>query len=158
MARADDLSGTCLCGGVSVRLPIAMDDVGVCHCSTCRRWASGPWMALQAPGASIEGETLATYRSSGFAERGFCRRCGTHIFHRPQDGPELAVSAGLFDISGLHIAREIFHDAKPPFYHFVAVSEKRSNASMAREWLPRLLYRRIGRWIRAWRLGGTADR
>jgi len=142
------VTGRCLCGGVSVHLPAAMDDVGVCHCTTCRRWTSGPWLSLQAPGTIVEGATLAVYRSSPFAERGFCHRCGTHIFHRPQDGPEIAISAGLFPAVRLHIAREIFYDAKPPFYRFVAASDKRSSASMAREWLPRLIGRRLARWLR----------
>lgn len=38
--------GRCLCGGVTVRLPRRVNDVGVCHCATCRRWGSGPWMSL----------------------------------------------------------------------------------------------------------------
>lgn len=127
-----------------------MDDVGVCHCATCRRWNGGPWMSLQAPGSTVTGDHLVVYRASRFAERGFCGRCGTHIFHRPQDGPELAVSAGLFSIETLHVAREIFFDAKPPFYRFEAVSEKRSTGSMAREWIPRLLWRRLKtRWTRS---------
>ena len=141
------LTGRCLCGAVTVQLPSAMRDVGVCHCATCLNWNSGPWMALQAPGTSISGDTLAVYRSSAFAERGFCRQCGTHIFHRPQDGPELAISAGLFLHADLHIAREIFIDHKPPYYRFEADSEKRSSLSMAREWLPRLLRRRAERWL-----------
>ena len=140
--------GRCLCGGVSVRLPRYMDDVGVCHCETCRHWNSGPWMSLQAPGSVIAGEALVVFRSSAFAERGFCRQCGTHIFHRPQDGPEIAISAGLFPSADFHIAREIFIDRKPPFYRFVANSQRRSSASMAREWLPRLIRRRLARWLR----------
>jgi len=140
-----EIEGHCLCGGVTVRLPSPTYDVGVCHCDRCRRWGSGPWMSLQVPGAVVSGETLTVYRSSAFAERGFCRTCGTHIFHRPQDGPELAISSGLFPPEGLHIAREIFSDAKPPFYRFVADSEKRSTMSMALEWLPKLLWRRARR-------------
>lgn len=143
----EHLKGRCLCGGVTVQLPVAMDDVGVCHCATCLQWSSGPWMSLQAPGSTISGADLTVYRSSAFAERGFCRRCGTHIFHRPQDGPELVISAGLFQSADLHIEREIFFDAKPAFYRFVADSEKRSSASMAQEWLPRLLRRRVDRWF-----------
>ena len=104
-------------------------------------------MALQVPGGLVSGDTLVVHRSSSFAERGFCGRCGTHIFHRPQDGPELAISAGLFDSASLQIKREIFYDAKPPFYHFEAGSEKRSAANVSREWLPRLLHRRLRRWL-----------
>ena len=144
---ADPLEGSCLCGGVVVRLPAAMDDVGVCHCRTCRRWGSGPWMALQAPGALVSGDDLLVYHSSAFAERGFCSRCGTHIFHRPKDGPELAISAGLFDGAAMQVKRELFYDAKPPFYRFEAESGKRSTASMQREWIPRVLWRRFQRWL-----------
>ena len=105
-------------------------------------------MSLQVPGASVDGETLTVFRSSAFAERGFCHVCGTHIFHRPQDGPELAISAGLFPDNGMHIAREIFSDAKPPFYRFVADSEERTTASMAIEWLPKLIWRRAIRLLK----------
>jgi hypothetical protein len=34
-------------------------------------WGSGPWLALQLPGAVVSGDTLTIYRSSNFAERGF---------------------------------------------------------------------------------------
>lgn len=148
------LQGKCLCGGVVVRLPAAMDDVGVCHCRTCRRWSGGPWIAVQAPGSIVTGEALVVYRSSYFAERGFCGRCGTHIFHRPQDGPEMAISTGLFDNASLQVRREIFYDSKPPYYHILANSEKRSSASMVREWLPRIVQRRITRWLTKARSSG----
>lgn len=92
--------GGCLCGGVTVSIERARDDVGVCHCRMCRQWTSGPWMALQAPDARIEGETLCVYAATAFAERGFCSVCGAHIFHRPKDGPELAVSAGYLMPTG----------------------------------------------------------
>jgi len=105
-------------------------------------------MSLQVPGSAIVGDTLVIFKSSGFAERGFCGRCGSHIFHRLQDGPELAVSAGLFDQRGFRIAREIFHDRKPAFYRFDAESEKRTAAGMAREWLPRIAARWLKRGLR----------
>ena len=104
-------------------------------------------MSLQVPDAVITGKTLVVFHSSTFAERGFCSVCGTNIFHRPQDGPVLAVSCGLFPADGMYIAREIFVDAKPPFYHFVADSEKRSTTSMAAEWLPKLIWRRLIRLL-----------
>lgn len=147
-APAPALIGRCLCGGVTVTVDPAREDVGVCHCRMCRRWTSGPWMSLQVPGARVEGETLRVYAATAFAERGFCSVCGAHIFHRPKDGPELAVSAGLFDADGLHIAREIFIDRKPPWYRFVADSVKRTEASMIREWLPRIIWRRVVSLVR----------
>ena len=106
-------------------------------------------MGLQAPAtAKIEGETLAVYHSSMFAERGFCSVCGSNIFYRMQDGPELEVSAGLFDGAGMHLSREIFHDSKPPFYAFVGDTNKRTGASMKLEYAPRLIARKVGNIVR----------
>lgn len=90
----------------------------------------------------------ANLRGDRICGTGFCGVCGAHIFHRPKDGPELAVSAGLFDADGLHVAREIFIDHKPPWYRFVADSVKRSEASMIREWLPRIIWRKIAKFGR----------
>ncbi len=107
-------------------------------------------MALRAPlDTRIEGATLSVYKSSGFAERGFCMRCGSHIFHRPQDGPELAVSAGLFASDDLRLDREIFHDRKPEFYAFQGATRKRSSTVMALAWAPRMIWRRLRRQVGA---------
>ncbi|WAC25355.1 GFA family protein [Blastomonas sp. SL216] len=124
-----------------------MHDVGVCHCHICRAWTSGPWMALQVPEANVEGDDLAVFRSSSFAERGFCRTCGSHIFHRPIDGPELAISAGLFRDPAQFVAREIFVDSQPRQYRFEGVESRRTGVSMALEWLPKILKRRVLRWL-----------
>ena len=143
------MRGECVCGEVSVIMVKPIADVGVCHCRMCRRWGSGPWMSLQAPPETqIDGSALTVFRSSWAAERGFCGKCGSHIFHRPQDGPELAVSVGLFDGSEFQIAREICHDTKPPFYRFDANSERSSSAALALRWLPRLVWRRLSRPFR----------
>lgn len=105
-------------------------------------------MAIQVPEAVISGEGLTRYASSRFAERGFCKDCGTHIYHRPKDGPELAISAGLFEDPDMFVAREIFADSNPPFYRFEANSIKRSGLSMAFEWGPKLLWRTLASWWR----------
>ncbi len=59
----------------------------------------------------------------------------------------MAVSAGLFDDRDFSITREICHDSKPPYYRFDAVSERRGSARLAATWLPRLVVRRIRRWL-----------
>jgi hypothetical protein len=131
---------------VQVSLPISIRDVGACHCRMCRKWTSGPWMALRAPPETrIEGEDVRIFSSSAFAERGFCGVCGSALFHRPKNGPELAVSAGLFDPGDLRLTREIFFDAKPSFYAFANETIKRSSFVMALAWAPRLLWRALTR-------------
>ena len=137
--------GRCLCGGVTAAIPAERNTVGVCHCETCRRWCSGPWMAIQAPDAIVEGETLRIYRSSRYAERGFCDVCGACIFHRPQDGPELAISAGLFDPEGLTLTHELFPERKAAFYRFGGDIARIGGLRMAAAWLPRILWRRLTR-------------
>jgi hypothetical protein len=145
----DQQMGRCLCGGVTVTIPARVTDVGVCHCADCRTWTSGPWMALRAPPETrIEGASVKVFRSSAFAERGFCGTCGSVLFHRPQDGPEIAVSAGLFDPARFTLAREIFFDRKPAFYSFGQHTLKRSALAMAAAWGPRLLWRRMTRAAR----------
>lgn len=100
-------------------------------------------MALQVPDAVISGDSLQIFKSSPFAERGFCRTCGAHIFHRPVDGPELAVSAGLFDDPEQYVGSEIFVDSQPEHYGFTNCGKRRNTASMTLEWLPKLVWRRL---------------
>lgn len=141
--------GSCLCGGVTVSLPRAQKQVGICHCESCRRWCSGPWMAIQAPDAEIRGDSLRVFQSSMFAERGFCAACGSAIFHRPQDGPERAISAGLFDPDQLAIAFQICIDRKPAYYSVQPETDVRTTSQLALEWAPKLLLRRLKRILRA---------
>ncbi|WP_366465740.1 GFA family protein [Brevundimonas sp.] len=141
------MKGSCICGAVTVTLPGTVTEVGTCHCEMCRRWCSGPWMSLQAPpDTHLEGTALRVYRSSGFAERGFCGECGSNVFHRPVDGPELAVSAGLFDPKNFTLRREIFVDRRPAFYGFTDSTEKMTSVDMAWAWAPKLIARRLSRW------------
>ena len=135
--------GQCLCGCVSVAIPASKVEVGVCHCDTCRQWCSGPWMAIQSPEATIEGDTLEVFRSSAFAERGFCARCGSAIFHRPQDGPELAVSAGLFKPDDFSLSFQICNDRKPAFYSISEETPVMTSRQLALRWAPKLLARRL---------------
>src|SRR5204862_150671 len=76
------LEGKCLCGAVQVRIAPPGPHVGACHCGMCRRWGGGPALSLRlVPDPEIEGaEHVVRYPSSDWAERGFCRTCGTHLF------------------------------------------------------------------------------
>ncbi|WP_442512508.1 GFA family protein, partial [Novilysobacter longmucuonensis] len=39
------MEGSCLCNSIIVSAP-AEAEVGVCHCSMCRRWGGGPMLAV----------------------------------------------------------------------------------------------------------------
>ncbi len=114
--------GGCLCGGIRYEAEVA-GDVSVCHCDMCRRWTGGPMMAVHpaAPLLFREDGTLVWYRSSEWAERGFCSRCGAALFYRLADNPsDVTVGAGSFDEPSVFtdLVREIFIDEKPEFYAF----------------------------------------
>ncbi len=87
------MKGHCLCGGIEVS---AGDhkEVGLCHCSTCRRWSGGPLFAVHCgKEVRFRGLTPVAYRSSEWAERGFCPTCGTHLFYHLLPTDEYIVPA-----------------------------------------------------------------
>lgn len=126
------LSGKCLCGAVTVTARIDKPHVSICHCDMCRTWSGGPMLAVEAGDAvQFEGEEcVSVYRSSDWAERGFCNRCGTHLFYRLKDGGLHALPAGLLDFDGWEIKSQIFIDEKPDWYAFDAESENLTGAQV----------------------------
>lgn len=113
--------GKCLCGAVEVTATDARDEVGACHCRMCRRWGGGPYMEIEC-GSNVEfsgKQHIAVYDSSAWAERGFCKQCGTHLFYRFKKNGHHGVPVGLFDDeSGLSFAHQVFVDEKPGYYDF----------------------------------------
>lgn len=131
MAEAFEVKGHCLCGGVRFSATVKKRDVGACHCSMCRRWSSGPFLAIEHEGeVRLTGEDLlAVYRSSEWGERGFCRVCGSALFWRLHGGGHYALSVGsLDDQSQLRFASQIFIDEKPAFYDFANDTVKMTGA------------------------------
>ena len=113
------VKGSCLCGAVAFEAETPKS-VNVCHCSMCRRWTGGPFMACHADGgvAFSREDGLTWYDSSDWAERGFCSVCGSSLFYRLKDKPsELIILAGALDLpDGMTLGSEIFIDEKPDFY------------------------------------------
>lgn len=119
--KQQERHGHCLCGAVRITAKDASTDVGACHCSMCRRWGGGPFMEINCGNTvEIQGEDhIAVYDSSDWAERGFCRTCGTHLFYRLKDTQEHMIPVGLFEEdAGLTLALQVFIDQKPPYYGF----------------------------------------
>ncbi len=110
------MKGHCLCGAVQVTANDATE-IGLCHCSMCRRWTGGPFFAVHCDdNVQFSGETLTTYRSSEWAERAFCGTCGSTLYYRLLPAGEYFVAAGLFQDSDFELASQIFIDEKPAFY------------------------------------------
>lgn len=114
------MTGGCLCGAVRFEAEEVGEQVGACHCGQCRRWTSGPYFAVRGSNVRFAGEeNLGRYASSEWAERGFCKRCGSSLFYRMHDEPFHMLAVGAFDDqSRFHLARQVFIDEKPGFYDF----------------------------------------
>ena len=114
-------SGQCLCGAVKFTATPKSGDVGVCHCGMCRKHAAGPFFAVDcADTLAFDDETkVGVYGSSDWAERGFCKQCGSTLFWRAKDGSVNIVAVDLFDDPGsLRLDHEVFIDEKPDYYSF----------------------------------------
>ncbi|MNV28729.1 Glutathione-dependent formaldehyde-activating enzyme [compost metagenome] len=110
------MKGSCLCGAIGV-VAGEHSEIGLCHCSMCRRWSGGPLFAVHCDDkVQFIGGTPKAYRSSEWAERGFCGECGTHLYYRLVPDGEYFVPAGLFQDRAFELASQIFIDEKPPFY------------------------------------------
>ena len=133
MSDAQQMTGHCLCGAVTYKTEIEDRELGVCHCSMCRRWAGGPFFVLTAKrGIEFHGaEHVGVFRSSDYGERGFCKACGTTLFWRMQDGSHTVISAMTADdLSAVKLSHEIFIDEKPEFYSFSQDTKKMTGAEV----------------------------
>jgi hypothetical protein len=125
-------NGTCLCGAVQIEVTSLPKQVGACFCSACRKInGGGPLLGvhgnseLKASGR----ENIERYTSSDWAERGFCKKCGTTLFYHLTVGSEDYIySAGLFDDAEFEITSEIFVDAKPDYMGFLSESSVKKTA------------------------------
>ncbi len=118
MAQDVRLTGRCLCGAVRFTGTTSQPQVVACHCSMCRRWSSGPYFEVSCQKVAFEGEdSITKIRSSDWAERAFCNRCGSNLFYHLIDSDEFQMAAGLLDDqSDLQLSLQVFIDEKPPFY------------------------------------------
>ena len=130
--------GGCLCGAVRFTATAA-NEAGVCHCGMCRKWAAGPFMAIEV-GSTLKIEDdaqLGVYRSSEWAERCFCKTCGTSLFYRLVGKNYDVISAeALDDTSGLSLVSQIFIDEKPAYYDFANKTHNMTGAEVFAAFAP----------------------
>lgn len=131
--------GSCLCGAVGVAVKTASRSVGACHCSMCRKWGGGPLLAVDV-GSDVrfEGrERISTFDSSAWAERGFCNKCGTHLFYRLKQNGHYIVPVGLLDDGkDWRFDHQIFIDEKPAFYTFENKTDDLTGAEVFAKYAP----------------------
>jgi hypothetical protein len=88
------LEGGCLCGGVRFRIHGKLGPAGFCHCKQCQR-ASGSAFAVNAPVRTryfelhVGADLVREYESSPNKFRAFCSRCGSPVYSRRDEEPEI---------------------------------------------------------------------
>lgn len=126
MADEMERTGSCLCGTVRLTFKTADNSVSICHCNMCQKCMGGPMFAIHC-GADVQfqgSDSISVYNSSDWAERGFCRKCGSHLFYRMKGSGQYAVPVGLLDNKEqLVLKQQIFIDEKPSFYSFANETE-----------------------------------
>ena len=111
-------TGQCLCGAVTFEAQDVESHVHACHCSMCRRWNGGPALAVAVGSVTFAGEAnIRRYRSSEWAERGFCKKCGSNLFYFLIPNRYI-IEAGLFNEQDFKLESEIFCAGKPTWYEF----------------------------------------
>jgi hypothetical protein len=139
MSEGATMNGGCLCGAVRFTATPANREVGACHCSMCRRWTAGPFLGLDC-GSTLtvaDPAQLGVYRSSEWAERCFCKQCGTPLFYRLIAQNLYYVSAEAFDDNaGYTLTSQIFIEEKPAYYDFANQTQNMTGAEVFAAFAP----------------------
>ena len=131
--------GHCLCGAVSFTVKNMNYSVDTCHCGMCRRWGGGPLMFVDcSTDVTFEGkEYITVYDSSDWAERAFCRKCGTHLFYRLKHNQAHQMLVGQFEgQKDFHFDLQVFVDRKPAFYDFANKTREMTEAEVIEKFAP----------------------
>jgi hypothetical protein len=96
--------GGCLCGAIRYRASSAPVRGVICHCPQCRRHSGAPALAfVHFPAREFQwlGAEPARFRSSPFAERGFCPTCGSTLsMHEEVLADRMLIAVGSLDEPG----------------------------------------------------------
>ena len=106
-----------MCGEVTVRATMADPIMRACRCDMCRQHTSSMFMSLTVDEGSLEFEgPVKAYRSSEWAERGFCGTCGSTLFYGTIGDGVRRPAAGLFkDAANAVLTGEYFTDNAPNY-------------------------------------------
>ncbi|MFD1260918.1 GFA family protein [Entomomonas asaccharolytica] len=140
MKKTIEVSGNCLCGAVKVSAKIS-NQLGACHCGFCRHWGGGPLFcvdSVEMPQFDGEGN-IAVYSSSEWAERAFCKCCGSHLYYQLKgEKVHYSLSIGLFDnLQDIEFISQIYIDKKPDYYTLANNTEKLTEAEVIALYFPK---------------------
>ncbi|MDO4223004.1 MAG: GFA family protein [Acinetobacter sp.] len=110
------MKGQCLCQAVTLETS-ENHQLNACHCVNCRTWSGSAEFTFLSQGIKTDNSDHIThYPSSEWAERAFCKTCGTHLYVRVIGTEDYYVSAGLFNDVEFNLSSQIFIDHKANYY------------------------------------------
>lgn len=116
----ENLHGSCLCGGIVFRAALPVLGASHCYCTMCQKFhgaAAGSYVNVASSGYVLEqgADLLVDYASSAQARRGFCRTCGSSLYWRGTDTPEvISLSLGTLQPAWTgEVTRELYLDTRP---------------------------------------------
>lgn len=131
--NTQNAKGSCLCGAVTIHAATMSNKIGACHCGFCRKWSGGPLMSVDCgTRVTFEGEAyISRYNSSDWAERAFCKQCGSNLFYRLKQNNQYILPIGLFDnIEPVVFDHQIYIDKKPKYYEFANQTHNMTEAEV----------------------------
>src|SRR5215472_973141 len=96
-ASSERLTGGCLCNAVRYKCTEPPCDVHYCHCRLCQRALGNVFAvfgSLHVSALSFTRGAPQLYRSTPYAERGFCSACGTPLTFRYLRSEWIAITIG----------------------------------------------------------------
>ena len=91
------ITGHCLCGDIQFEITQEPLRAGLCHCRSCQIKSGADhiaYIAVAKEAVNIQGESSwfqAVGGSGQSKKHGFCSRCGSNLFGKPQHWPHILV-------------------------------------------------------------------
>ena len=113
-------TGGCLCGAVRYRAKRPLRPAVACHCQQCRR-TSGNFVNATCVSredfALTNADGLKWYKSSDYADRGFCGECGSSLLWSAHERDTMTIMCGTIDgDTGLRTVANICVADKGDYY------------------------------------------
>ena len=125
------ITGTCLCGAVSLELDEPLEHAPeACQCSLCRKQTGNFYVGVNVRRSALRvfgDENVTWYASSEKVRRGFCTLCGSTLFWQPMMAgyPWTSVALGCLDTAlELKIAKHTFVADKGVYYEITDMAPR----------------------------------
>lgn len=114
-----DMTGQCMCGAVQIAARNVPQKFGACHCEMCKRWTGNTFngVSVAVDDLTLTGaDAISTIKSSDWAERAFCNKCGSSLWYKMPDTGDretISIAIGLLnDWDGMELGHVFYVDRK----------------------------------------------